>query len=131
MRVIYGMLYYYLLGVVGACLLLVLFVPKFVRRVFFRLWDGIQLNTATKFLFYGIMLINILVLVDSVNTYYQYRDILGTRNSKSIQRRSTHWQKAKSITSASINNPESSTWPSVTSCSLLPRYSQRSCCIAS
>jgi hypothetical protein len=80
MRVIYGLLYYYLIGVVAACILLIVFVPRFVRRPFFNLLDRLKLSTATKFLFYGIMLINFLVLMDSINTYYQYREILTTRN---------------------------------------------------
>jgi uncharacterized membrane protein len=69
MRVIYGLLYYYLWAVVASCILLVFFVPRFVRKFFFNLWDRI----------YGIILINVIVLADSINTYYQYREILGNR----------------------------------------------------
>lgn len=80
MRVIYGLLYYYLLAVVAACILLVIFVPRFIRRPFFNLIEKLRLSTATKFLFYGIIMINFIVLADSVNTYYQYRELLTTRN---------------------------------------------------
>jgi hypothetical protein len=79
MRVIYGLLYYYLIAVVASCVLLVFFVPRFVRKFFFNLWDRIHLTFTMKFLFYGIILINVIVLADSINTYYQYRDILGNR----------------------------------------------------
>lgn len=87
MRVIYGLLFYYLLAVVAACLLLVLLVPKFSRRLFFKLWNKVYVGFAVKFMFFGVMLLNLIVLADSINTYYQYRDILSTRISHETQKR--------------------------------------------
>lgn len=131
MRVIYALLYYYLIGMVGACVALVLLVPKFSRRIFFRFIDKVHLSTTVKFLFYGIMLINFVVLADSVNTYFQYQDLLTSRTTKPMQRRSTRCQRGRLITSAYTNNRESFTWRNETSCSLLPRSSRRSCYIGS
>jgi hypothetical protein len=79
MRVTYGLVYYYLLAVVISCVLLVFFGPRFVRKFFFNLWDRIHLTFTMKFLFYGILLINVIILADSINTYYQYREVLSNR----------------------------------------------------
>ena len=95
MRVIYGMLYYYLLAVVGACFLLVLLVPKFSRKLFFKIYTKLHLGPVSKYIFFGIMVVNLMVLVDSVNSYIQYRDILSSCTCPFMQKRWVRWSTAR------------------------------------
>ena len=84
MRVIYGIIYYYFLGMVIATTSTLVFVIKPIRSVVFNFMKNKDLlkNRVLNTLFIAIMVLCVVILVDSIFNTFQYaRDIgEGTRS---------------------------------------------------
>lgn len=79
MRVLYGIIYYYFLGMVVATASTLIFVIKPIRRSVFNFMRDKNLlnNRIFRTLFIAIMVLCLVILVDSIQNTYQYAKNIG------------------------------------------------------
>ena len=79
MRVLYGIIYYYFLGMVIATVSTLVFVIKPIRRAVFNFMRDKDLlrNRILNTLFIAIMVLCVVILVDSVHNTFQYAKNIG------------------------------------------------------
>ena len=87
MRVIYGIIYYYFIGMVLASVATIIFVVKPIRRAVFNFMRNKDFfrNRIFNTAFIAIMILCIVIFVDSVNNTFQYAKNIGECKSILIQ----------------------------------------------
>ena len=82
MRVLYGIIYYYFIGMVIATVATFLFVLRPIRRPVFNFMRDKNLfrNRIFNTAFIAIMILCIVIFVDSINNTFQYAKNIGDGN---------------------------------------------------